>query len=79
MLLVVLVYYMINADVKKTILSSVRKESDLDDNDSNGKMKEKESLDCYKARDLNDSKPIIITLKDHKIEDFINDLEKAVF
>jgi len=43
------------------------------------KQKEKENIDIIKSKYLPDSKPIYITVKDHNIEQFIYDLEKAVF
>lgn len=64
-----------NISLLKSNLSTKEKEKEI----KAKKQKEKENIDIIKSKYLPDSKPIYITVKDHNIEQFIYDLEKAVF
>jgi len=76
-----ILFVLFNQNVKYKIKRFLLKRDydNEDELDIEKKRKEKSDIDSIKANYIPDAKPIFITIKDHKIEDFINELEKAVF
>jgi hypothetical protein len=67
----------LNKEFRKRLSTLISKKEDQKD-DSEKIQNEKDAINFIKSKYIPDSKPIFITIKDHKIEGFINDLEKVM-